>query len=38
VARKTYASGIKPHPDFLANEPTQRDTSLSAYNYKFSAN
>lgn len=38
VARKTYASGIKAHPDFLANEPIQRDPTLSAYNYKFSTN
>ena len=38
VARKTYASGIKAHPSFLANEPTQRDPHLPAYNYKFSAN
>ena len=38
VARKTYVSGIKAHPDFLANEPIQRDTTLSAYNYKFSPN
>jgi hypothetical protein len=38
VARKTYTSGIKAHPDFLTNEPTQHDPTLSAYNYKFSAN
>jgi len=38
VARKTYVSGIKAHPDFLANEPIQRDPTLSAYNYKFSVN
>jgi hypothetical protein len=38
VARKTYASGIKAHPDFLAIEPTQRDPTLPAYNYKFSDN
>ena len=37
-ARKLYASGIKADPAFLANEPTQRDPTLSAYNYKFSPN
>jgi hypothetical protein len=38
LARKPYPDGIKAHPDFLANEPTQRDPCLSAYNYKFSPN
>jgi len=38
VARRTYASGIKAHPDFLADEPIQRDPILPAYNYKFSPN
>lgn len=38
VARKTYVSGIKAHPDYLDNEPIQRDPTLSVYNYKFSAN
>ena len=38
LAKKHYASGIKAHPDFLANEPTLRDTNLSTYNYKFSTN
>ena len=38
LARKTYQPGIKAHPDFLANEPIQRDATLSAYNYKFSPN
>jgi hypothetical protein len=38
IARKTYRAGIKANPDFLANEPTRRDTTLSAYNYKFSPN
>lgn len=38
LARKGYQDGVKAHPDFLANEPTQRDSTLSAYNYKFSPN
>jgi len=38
LARKTYESGIKAAPDFLANEPTQRDAYLAAFNYKFSPN
>ena len=38
LARKTYVNGIKAHPEFLANEPTLRDRTLSAYNYKFSPN
>lgn len=38
LARKTYQSGLKAHPDFLASEPIQRDPALSAYNYKFSPN
>jgi hypothetical protein len=37
-ARKNYAKGIKASPEFLAAEPTQRDPTLSAYNYKFSPN
>ena len=31
-------TGIKANPAFLANEPVQRDQTLSAYNYKFSPN
>ena len=38
IARRTYLSGVKADPDFLANEPIDRDKRLSAYNYKFSAN
>jgi hypothetical protein len=38
LARKTYEGGIKANPEFLANEPTRRDETLSAYNYKFSPN
>lgn len=38
LARKEYARGIKARPEFLANEPIQRDKTLSAYNYKFSPN
>src|SRR5207253_180705 len=38
LAKRTYASGIKAQPDFLADEPTIRDRRLSAYNYKFSPN
>ena len=38
LARKNYKAGIKVAPEFLANEPTQRDNKLSAYNYKFSPN
>jgi Rhodopirellula transposase DDE domain len=38
LARKLYAKGIKADPEFLADEPTQRDKTLSAYNYKFSPN
>ena len=38
LARKEYIAGIKARPEFLANEPTQRDPVLSAYNYKFSPN
>jgi hypothetical protein len=38
LSKRTYASGIKPQPDFLADEPTNRDHRLSAYNYKFSPN
>jgi hypothetical protein len=38
LARKQYARGIQPRPEFLAHEPTQRDPTLSTYNYKFSAN
>jgi Rhodopirellula transposase DDE domain len=37
-AKRSYARGVKAHPDFLANEPTLRDHRLSAYNYKFSPN
>lgn len=37
-ARKPYVSGRKADPAFLANEPTQRDPTLSTYNYKFSPN
>jgi Rhodopirellula transposase DDE domain len=37
-SRKPYAEGIKANPEFLANEPTQRDQLLSTYNYKFSPN
>jgi hypothetical protein len=38
LARKRYAAGVKANPEFLANEPTLRDKTLSAYNYKFSPN
>jgi Rhodopirellula transposase DDE domain len=38
LAKRTYTSGIKARPHFLANEPTIRDQQLSAYNYKFSPN
>jgi Rhodopirellula transposase DDE domain len=38
LARKQYQAGIKASPEFRANEPTQRDPLLSAYNYKFSPN
>ena len=38
LARKQYVKGIKADPEFLAHEPTQRDKTLSAYNYKFSPN
>lgn len=38
LAKKPYAAGLKATPQFLTNEPTQRDCNLSAYNYKFSAN
>jgi hypothetical protein len=38
LARHEYAAGIKAEPKFLADEPTQRDKALSAYNYKFSPN
>lgn len=38
IARKHYVAGIKANPEFLANEPIQRDPTLSAYNYKFSPN
>ena len=38
LARKAYTAGIKAEPEFLADEPTQRDKTLSAYNYKFSPN
>lgn len=38
LARKVYAAGIKADFAFLANEPTHRDPTLSAYNYKFSPN
>lgn len=38
IARKRYPRGIKATPDFLAHEPTQRDATLPAYNYKFSPN
>lgn len=38
LARKPYPAGIKATADFLANEPTERDEHLSAYNYKFSPN
>lgn len=38
LARKQYQAGIKAAPEFLTNEPTQRDRRLSAYNYKFSPN
>lgn len=37
-SRKEYANGIKANSEFLANEPTQHDPFLSAYNYKFSLN
>ena len=32
LARKNYPAGIKAHAQFLANEPTQRDKTLSPYN------
>jgi hypothetical protein len=35
VARKKYESGVKASAEFLARETTQRDKTLSAYNYKF---
>ena len=38
LARKKYAAGLKANPEYLANEPIQRDHTLSAYNYKFSVN
>jgi hypothetical protein len=38
LAKKKYAAGVKANPVFLANEPTQRDNTLSTYNYKFSPN
>ena len=38
IAKRPYQSGIKAHPDFLANEPTLRDNHLPTYNYKFSRN
>ena len=38
LARKEYAAGIKASSEFLDNEPTLRDKTLSPYNYKFSPN
>lgn len=38
LARNEYAAGIRAEPTFLADEPTRRDKTLSAYNYKFSPN
>jgi len=38
LARKDYAAGTKADSAFLTNEPTHRDPTLSAYNYKFSPN
>ena len=36
LAPRPYARGVKADPHFLHNEPTIRDSQLSAYNYKFS--
>lgn len=38
LAKKEYVRGVKAKPEFLAKEPTLRDKTLSAYNYKFSPN
>lgn len=38
LAPRPYTRGVKADPEFLAHEPTFRDNTLSAYNYKFSPN
>lgn len=38
IAKRPYPSGVKADSDFLAHEPTIRDNTLPAYNYKFSPN
>ena len=38
IPKRCYESGLKATAEFRASEPTIRDSTLSAYNYRFSNN